>query len=134
MWKSGLELTDISLFRVVGRNYRTLDFSQPLRPPYPLEQPAHALPLHWIDHFYETDATVQMRAEVNLAIAILRLRPMANAIGQNCFQTIVVFAWNIWMLVGDDSRQPLSDALAHDARLAVIHSEAFFHDNRRCMD
>ena len=52
-----------------------------------------------------------------------------NAVGERRPETIEVGAQDIHALIGDQARQVLPHALAHDARLAVIYAKALFVQN-----
>lgn len=62
--------------------------------------------------------------------AILRLWPEAGAVGQNCIESVKVGADSVGMFVDHETGKILAHALAHDARFAVMHGEAFFSENR----
>jgi hypothetical protein len=61
---------------------------------------------------------------------VLAGRAQANAVGQRRLQAIEICPDNIYTLVGNQTRQVLSNALPHDARLAVMYSESLFFQNR----
>jgi hypothetical protein len=70
-----------------------------------------------------------MCPEIGMRIAVLALRTQARAIGEYGLETIEAGAHDIHAPVGDQTRQVLPHALAHDARLAVVHAETLFAQN-----
>jgi hypothetical protein len=64
-----------------------------------------------------------------MGAAVLALRTQPDAIGERGLEPIEIGADDIHVLVLDQTRQVLPHALWHDARLAVMNSEAFFHQD-----
>ena len=64
-----------------------------------------------------------------MSVAVLAFRTQANAVGECRLETIEVGAYDIHALIGDQAREVLPNALAHDARLAVMHGETLFVQN-----
>ena len=60
---------------------------------------------------------------------ILRVRAKPDAIVQNRFETFIVVAPNIYMVVQDDAGQLLAKAPPHEARLARVDLEALFQSD-----
>lgn len=76
------------------------------------------------------DATGEMRAKGGVGFAVLRVGSETNAVDEDRFQAVVVGADDIGVAVDDDACEKLADALAHDARLAVMRGETLFLKNR----
>src|SRR6266478_9598174 len=64
-----------------------------------------------------------------MSVAVLLFRTQADAVGERRFEAIEIGSPDIHVLIGDQSRQVLPHALAHDARLTMMHVEAFFEQN-----
>jgi len=64
-----------------------------------------------------------------MAVAILAFGAEADAIGQGCFESVEIGARSVEAIVGHDAGEMLANALAHDARFAVMDREAFFEKN-----
>lgn len=64
-----------------------------------------------------------------MGTAVLALRTQPNATGERGLEPIEIGADDIHVLVCDQTRQVPPHALWHDAPLAVMHWEAFFHQD-----
>jgi hypothetical protein len=71
-----------------------------------------------------------MFSEMRVRFTILSAWTMADTIGEYCLKQVEVLSLHIEALVGHDPREMLPHRLAHDARLAVLDSEAFRHQDR----
>src|SRR5262249_34529580 len=89
------------------------------------EQLAQAAALSAVDHFDESDPSLQMGAEIRHLAAILESRAEPHTIGQNCFQSLALTARHTELLVHNHAGQPLPVSLPHDACLAMVEAESF---------
>src|SRR5262249_24988457 len=87
-----------------------------------------------INRLHESHASSEGRPKMRMRFKILTLGAQANAIGQCGFQAIVIGSPDIHMVVGDQSGQVLPASLPHDARLAMVDLETFFHKDGRDMN
>ena len=67
------------------------------------KQGSEAITFHAVDHFDESDAAFQVRAEVRKRGAILRFGTVANAVGQDGFQQFEFTPAKIGLLVHNNS-------------------------------
>ncbi len=95
-----------------------------------LEDLPQTISLGWINRLHETDAAFQVGTKARMRFAILTLRTQACTVGKRRLETVKGRSRNIHALVGDQSRQMLANTLTHDARLAVMHGETFFEQDR----
>ena len=58
---------------------------------------------------------------------------MSNTVCQGGLQAIIVGPNNVQVLVHYDAREPLANSATHDASLAMMHGETFFHRDRTHM-
>jgi hypothetical protein len=72
-----------------------------------------------------------MRSKSGVRHPVLSLRTLANAIVEGGLKPVEIGARNVGTFIRHQSRQTLPHALAHDARLAVVHGKPFFHQNDR---
>src|ERR1017187_3105844 len=97
-----------------------------LLPLDPVEDRAQALSLVGVDRFDEGYTALQVHPKAGVPIAVLALRTQANTVGEYRLETIEVGSHDIHAPIGNQPRQVLPDALAHDARLAVVHGKTLF--------
>lgn len=91
---------------------------------------AKAFSFDWIDGLHESDATIEVQSEVGLSVTILARMSQADAIRERCLESIEVGPDDIQVLIHNKACQMLPHTLPHDSCLAMIHAEAFFHENR----
>ena len=87
-----------------------------------------------VDHLHKTHAALEVRAKLLMAGAILGGWTQPDAIRQRGFEAVEVSAYDVHVAVRDEPREVLPHPLPHDARLAVVHAEAFPHQNRSHMN
>jgi hypothetical protein len=66
-----------------------------------------------------------MLLECWMVVAVLALRTVADAVGENRLEPIEVRAHDVDVLISHDSRKILPGILTHDAGLAMIRLKAF---------
>src|SRR5690348_17816899 len=71
------------------------------------------------------DPSRQVSAKIGVALAVLPRRTLADAIGQDGLEALVLGSSKIGMDVQNNPRDLLPHALAHEVRLARIHLEPF---------
>ena len=64
-----------------------------------------------------------------MGFAVLCSRAVAYAVRERRFQAIKVGPHHVHSFIGDEPGEMLAHSLAHHASLAVIHTEAFFHED-----
>src|SRR5579872_520994 len=83
----------------------------------------------WVDHLHKSDAPFEAGTKLRMSITILALRTVTNAVGECCFEAVEIGPHHVHALVGNETGQVLSNALAHDACLSVMCSETFLVQN-----
>src|SRR5512133_2472934 len=87
-----------------------------------------------VQGFHERYASCEVGTKVWMICAVLCLRALADAVGQDCFQQIEVRTRNVRFAVYNRSCEVLPDALPHDPRLAMICGKSFFEQDRSQVD
>jgi hypothetical protein len=93
------------------------------------EQCAQAFSFGRVDRFHEPHPALKVRPEAGMHVPILALRPLADTISKYRLETIEVGSHDVCAPIGDEPRQMLPNALAHDARFAVMYGETLFAQN-----
>lgn len=96
-----------------------------------LEESSQAQALGRIDGLYPSDPPVQVCSKAGVVRPVLTFGTQASAVVERGFEPIEIGTHDVHAMVCDQSNQALADALAHDARLAVVDVESFFHQDGR---
>jgi hypothetical protein len=64
-----------------------------------------------------------------MSVAVLALRPLANAVREDRFQTIEIRSVYVDAPVRDESGQVLARSLPHDACFPMMDVKTFFEEN-----
>lgn len=101
--------------------------------PEPIEQLGAAIRIQTGDL---CDSPPQRFTKTRVTLSVLRLRPQANAIGQDGSQRFIVSPWYVQMLVHDQPQNLLSTSAAHRTRFAKVHRESLVDGDccRRCRE
>ncbi len=75
------------------------------------------------------DAPRQMSAEVRMAVAILSVRAVADAVGEDGFETIVYGTPHVGSGIQHHTGHLLSYALPHEVRFARVDLKPFFESD-----
>ena len=95
----------------------------------PFKYCAKALSLGRVDHLHEPHPAIEVLPEGRMSVAVLALRTQPHTVGECRLETIEIGAYYIHPLIGDQARQMLPHALAHDARLAVVYDKTLLVQN-----
>ncbi len=79
---------------------------------------------------YLRQSAQQIRSKIAMAVAVLILRTIPNAIGQDRFQLVEILSPNIWSNVNDDAGYMLPHALPQQPRLAKIERDTLIGGDR----
>ena len=85
-----------------------------------IEERTQALAFESMNCLHESYAAFEMFAKMRMRFMVLALWTMANAVGKDGFQCVEVVSREVDALIGYQSGEMLADALAHEARFAVI--------------
>ncbi len=94
-----------------------------------VEQLAQVRRSRGVDHANEFDASFEVLSEAGMRFAVLAFWSMAEAVGEDGLEAVVVGAADVGVMVDDEAGEMLTYCLAHDAGFAMVNAEAFVvHD------
>jgi hypothetical protein len=93
------------------------------------EYPAKTSSSAGIDHLDERHSAIEMQPKVRTSVSILTLRTEPDAVGECRLKAVEVTSYDIQVPIGDQARQVLPHAPAHDAGLSMMHGETLFEQN-----
>ncbi len=101
-------------------------------PTDPLKDLSQALTFSRIGIFNEGDAARQMSFKGRMLLTILTLGAMMAAVREDRFEAVEISTRRLDTPVYDQAGKMLLNALAHDARLAMVDLKALFDQDGRC--
>ena len=79
----------------------------------------------------EAYPALKMLPEMRMTLAVLGFRTVTDAVGEYRLQQIEIGSPHIEVLVCHQPREMLAHRRSHDARLAVLNTKAFLHQDHR---
>ena len=74
---------------------------------------------------YEFDAAFKVLPKAGVGFAVLTVRALSDAVGEDGFEAVVVGATYIGVMVDDEARELLAHCLPHNAGLAMVNMKPF---------